>query len=156
MRRLVLATSLLAFGCTESAIHELALPEGDVSLFTGDLQRYVGVRCGSLDCHGDMGRAMRVYAVDGLRITPDLRGLPISDGEIAVNVEVFESFAYETTEATKNQILLKALSTDAGGQAHEGNTIWLDTQDLGYRCLLGYFLREPEADACEQAFTQGI
>jgi hypothetical protein len=36
----------------------------------------MGKRCGTLDCHGQIGRNLRIYSADGLRLPPNTPGSP--------------------------------------------------------------------------------
>jgi hypothetical protein len=147
---LLAATGLTA--CTDTSQQERELALGDEDSFGGLVQPYVGLRCGSLDCHGDAGRALRLFAEDGLRLRAELREQPITIEEVRANVVAFAAVSPDT-EPAEHLALVKGLAVAAGGFAHVGDDVWPTTDDPGYQCLLSWLEGAAAADApCIAAF----
>lgn len=121
--------------CTDYDESEQVLTLGDMESYGRLVQPYVGLRCGSLDCHGDSGRPLRIYAEDGLRLRADLREADITEEEIRRNVEAFAGVSPEAATPDEHLALLKGLAVSAGGYAHLGGDVWASTGDPGYRCI---------------------
>lgn len=150
-RLLLLFASVFVLACTDTDIDEQPLALGDEALFASELQEYVGIRCGSLDCHGDMGRTLRIYAQDGLRLREGLRFATLDLEEVQHNVRSFSAFPSENADPSNNLILLKGLAVDAGGIAHKGDEVWSSPEAAGYRCIAAWLEGVSAAAACAEA-----
>ncbi len=152
---LLLASAATA--CTDTAISEVPVSIGDTLTYRTDVHTYLGYRCGSLDCHGDMGRTLRLYAERGLRANDGSRDLGISIDEVGSNLLSIAAFDTLDGPVEDNQILLKALAVDAGGMAHVGGDVWATTEAPGYQCVFAWLSgRSAEASAqaaCLEATT---
>ncbi len=149
------ALSWALLACADTTIEQEALVSGDETSFRTEVQTYVGYRCSSLDCHGDMGRMLRVYAEQGLRLDVALRNKSMSIEEIRDNLRSFAAFDDPASHVSQNPILLKALAPAAGGMAHKGGHVWESREEPGYLCMLAW-LEGNSADtdarqACMQA-----
>jgi hypothetical protein len=145
-------------GCMEFQVAETPLAERDQDAYADLVQPYVGLRCGSLDCHGDSGRPLRLYAEHGLRSSDALRGQPITIAETTHNVASFAGVDPDhddTVGASRHLAMLKALAVDAGGFAHEGGDVWNRLDQPGYLCVLGWLenraVEVTVQDACANA-----
>ena len=103
-------------------------------------------RCATLDCHGDPGRPFRMYAETGLRLRDDLRGLAITQEELALNVR-----SIAAVDPDDELLLSKPL---AGGLAHEGGDLWLDPLDPQPTCVASWLDHRLDADACAEAAVE--
>jgi hypothetical protein len=112
---------------------------------------YIALRCGSLDCHGDSQRALRLQSEHGLRATDGLRSMPVSPDELIANTHAFAALA---DEGVPHLALLKGLGPANGGMAHLGGAIWTDTSAPGYQCLRAWIERGDDAVACTAAFAE--
>ena len=141
MRR-VLLLCVFAAACVDNPSE----PTLDVDFegYEQQVHPYVEVACGTLDCHGDEGRPLRLYGEFGLRLED--RDSPISAFE-------YEENAYSLRGVGDDSlILLKPLSEAAGGLHHVGGDVWPDEQDPGYRCLHGWLVGDAEMiEACPLA-----
>lgn len=150
--RWVLLLAVVMASCTDTDASETPLTLGDTAFYETDVQDYVGYRCGSLDCHGDMGRSLRIYAKDGLRKSDALRRQPMSLEEIDDNVAALSVFSrFDAVDQSFS--LTKALSVGSGGMAHEGDPVWQDRNDEGYLCLAGWLAGTSPASACANALA---
>ncbi len=140
IQRLLLSITLMAgvAACNDLDRPPTDLELGDEASFSANVQAYIGAGCGSLACHGDLGRAFRIHAELGLRLTPQLREQPISSGEILSNLASIAALSPRSIPASEHLILKKGLAIQAGGFAHEGDDIWPDTDDPGYLCVLAW------------------
>ena len=149
---LVLA-ALAAPACTGDDPGETPAPSGDVASYTRDLHPLLEASCATLDCHGDRGRALRLYSEIGLRAEGLSRDAGQTDPELAANVASL--LAVDPGAApTRHLALLKPLSKAEGGVAHVGPKLWLNKDDPGYLCLLGWLSSRPAPDACAQALAR--
>lgn len=132
--------------------------ESKVSLF---MER----RCGTLDCHGQPGRPLRLYSDWGLRLKPRDDGArngaaTTADEQRAnyLSVVGLEPEAMETCFRTKGadranfQLLLKPISIENGGIRHKGGPVLRPSnQDPGWQCLYGWVSGEVNKAECERA-----
>lgn len=158
VKTIALAASLLGVACSIDSQGEVSLPPVGSASFT-DIQTFVGSGCGSLDCHGDPGRPLRIYSVYGLRLTVDLRTQstipasapnPITTGEMARNSTSFAAFSLDLP-IDQHRALAKPLSEEAGGMAHKGGDLWPSKEAPEYLCLRAWLDGAQDADACAQA-----
>jgi hypothetical protein len=110
-------------------------PSGDRADFATYVQPVLRAGCASLDCHGDDGRPLRLYARNGLRRDVTMRGLDADDAELTANMLAIRGLEPDASAIEDNLLLLKPLSVDAGGVHHVGGDLFLDQNDRGYRCL---------------------
>jgi hypothetical protein len=130
---------LLLAGCVDSGSVSPAALDG--AAYATSVHPVVEARCATLDCHGDLGRALRLYSEDSLRARDDLRGLPLSDDELAANVR---SFAALDAELIVDKPLL-------GREAHEGGDVWLSADDDEVVCLASWLGGAVDTAACQRA-----
>ncbi|MCC6995396.1 MAG: hypothetical protein IT370_12365 [Deltaproteobacteria bacterium] len=149
---LVLATLALP-GCTGDEPGEVLAPAGDVASYARDLHPLLEASCATLDCHGDRGRALRLYSEIGLRAEGLSRDAGLSDPELAANVASLLAVDPGAAPA-RHLALLKPLSKAEGGVAHVGPKLWLNRDDPGYLCLLGWLSGTPAPSACAQALAR--
>jgi len=135
----------LVVGCTGYDEGTRSLEALDVDAYARFVQPYVGIRCASLDCHGDTARPLRIYAEDGLRLRHELRGEELSLEEHEINVQMFLGTAPDQS-LDESWLLLKPLSPRAGGVSHEGRTVWDSRADAGYTCLADWLSAVPGQD----------
>jgi len=165
MTRVALMILLLTTACSVDPGASKMITAGDAALYATHVQPYVQARCATLDCHGDSGRALRLYSELGLRREAVLRTLPVSEGrdptaitpeELSDNQLAFAALATATSKPTEHLALLKPLAVSQGGIKHEGRAAWLTTDDPGYRCLRGYLvgdLADDLATVCAEALS---
>lgn len=154
-----LALVLVLAGAAACAIDdqaqlELELP-GTLPDYAAHVQPVLEAGCASLDCHGDAGRPLRLYATNGLRLDASLRGGPPTDDELAANMRLLTGLDPEVTDLESHLILLKPLAVAAGGVHHVGGDLWPDQRDPAYRCLHSW-LRDGTSDAASQQICDGV
>lgn len=134
-----------------SRVTDVLLPDFDT--YKNNVDGYLARRCGTLDCHGQPGRAYRIYSREGFRITDEEAGLvsgqqPTTDAEIRANFEAIVSLEPEelsrvvaaqgADEAIKRWIWIRKplrLERHKGGPA-------MAEDDAGYKCVVAW-LRIP-------------
>jgi len=167
-----------AFACggyDPNATTTLYLPDYD--LYKVEVHQFVNQQCGTLDCHGQVGRPLRNYGTRGLRLfdeeaklTPG--GDPTDEAEYRAS---FESIIGLEPEATRRVIAceqdpstllmlrkpagLGPQDTDIGeGERHKGGRV-AGAGSPGYACLYAWltqactttgFGRQAQSD-CKQA-----
>lgn len=159
---------LLIAACSVEPGTPQTIAAGDATLYATHVQPYVEARCATLDCHGDGGRALRLYSELGLRRDRTLRILPVSEGrdptqitdaELDDNRLAFAAIALASSTAPTHLALLKPLALSEGGIKHEGRVHWQTTEDPGYRCLRGYLVADLADDipaACAEALAATV
>lgn len=137
---------------------------GDAEYYASYVQPYLEAGCATLDCHGDPGHPLRLYAELGLRKDDALRATSIAANH--------EPTALTSEELRDNQLslagltlanhgpgqhlaLLKPLALSEGGIAHEGPTLWSSRQEPGFVCLRAYLVDEP-SDQPERACAEAL
>jgi hypothetical protein len=121
-------------------------------------------RCGALDCHGQLGRPLRLYGSQGLRLRVTDSGLrdtsaTTSDEQIenyraVVGLEPEEISKSVQTNADYKDFMLfkKPLDIDSGGVRHKGGPVLRASQsDPGWGCLETWIRGHVDADQCRAA-----
>ncbi len=141
---------LLALASCRDQGTPIDLPTPDVAGYQANVHAIVEARCATLDCHGDMGRPLRLYSETGLRAADD-REAPITAEELEANARALLAVD-PRPEGRRSFVLTKPL---AGTVEHEGKDQWADTTEPQYLCVEGWLqdrLDEPTvADACATA-----
>lgn len=134
-------------------VTEVIVP--DLQIYKDNVDYYLNRRCGSLDCHGQPGRAYRVYSREGLRLrSVDDGGLisgqqPTQDEEKIANFqalvglepeEMTRLMATQGEDPEKLLFLRKPLRLER----HKGGPA-MAVDDPGYRCIVAW-LRVPVVD----------
>jgi hypothetical protein len=127
----------------------------DIAGYQTNVHPIVEARCGTLDCHGDLDRPLRIYAETGLRLRDDLRDQPITAEEIDASARSLLAVDPGVVDPMDRLVLTKPL---AGFVFHEGGAIWLDPSEPQPTCVAGWLasrLDDPAvADACAQALLE--
>jgi hypothetical protein len=156
---------LLEIGCVETPDPslEVEIQQPDFSQFAGDsanpgVHTFLEQRCGTLDCHGQEGRAFRLFSSGGLRLPGDGGAYPGSSPdtaeEIAANYESLVGLQPEQTSlvvtgrAAPNTLLIcakpLALQTHKGGQV-------LAPNGSGEACLESWLVGQIDEPSCAAA-----
>jgi hypothetical protein len=114
-------------------------------------------RCGSLDCHGTVGRNLRILGHEGLRLDPaDLPGgSPTTTAELAANYDSVVSLEPEIMSAVvadggAHPERLTLVRKARGTESHKGGALIVvgDAQD---RCLTSWLAGALAQGACVTA-----
>jgi len=142
----------LGFGATscvgEGELEAYGCPNPDV--FAQAVSPYLERRCGTLDCHGQMTRPMRIYGQLGLR-HPLESNVSGGAGTTALELEAnFSSVCNVDPEAMEEVKGDRGASADKlllvnkarGLERHKGGKI-VNEQDAGDRCILNWLKLMP-------------
>jgi hypothetical protein len=113
--------------------------------------------CGTLDCHGQVGRNLRLYGFDGIRLAPSDRtgGDDTTPAELDANFRSVVGLEPEVMSAVVQDkgahpewltLYRKAL----GLEFHKGNQV-LVADDVGDRCFRSWLTGTVDAGACRRA-----
>lgn len=151
MRAILTAAILLVASCTVADQADLAVPQqGSLADFRTYVQPVLAATCASFDCHGNAGRPLKLYSMYSLRIDAALRGHAESDAELTANMQAIAGLDPEAAKVEDHLLLLKPLAVAVGGLHHVGGDLWLDQNDVQYKCLHAW-LRAGASDAAGQA-----
>jgi hypothetical protein len=166
------AAAAVAPGCTSfnvNAVTEVSGPDyGQFKQFAevdGGLQ--VGVstvlerRCGTLDCHGQVGRPLRIYGQYGLRFqddagdTPGLQ--PTSENEHEANYQsvigLQPELMTEVAQGNAPPLALMLLRKPLQIERHKGGPV-LNAGDYGVICISTWLQGQTNFAACTNAAAQ--
>jgi hypothetical protein len=130
-----------------------AILQPDYATYAANVDAYVARRCGTLDCHGQPGRAYRLYGFAGFRLLGADGGgalvtgqQPTTPDEVRANYQAAISLEPEemsrvmaTQGADPNTLLL--LRKPLKLERHKGGPA-MSVDDSGYRCVVAW-LRIP-------------
>lgn len=137
----------------------------DPGQFQAGVSRFFERRCGTLDCHGQVGRPLRIYGARGLRLSNDA-GLRPTTGDTSID-EIASNYrsvvALQPEEMSravaasgqnfaleKLLIIMKPLGLDNGGFLHKGGSV-ISSGDDGYRCMATWIQGAADEKACTTA-----
>lgn len=130
----------------ENRLTQVIVPDLDTYVSTVDA--YLTRRCGSLDCHGQPGRAYRIYSREGFRLYTILDGSLVSGQQPTTPEEQLANFqalvALEPEEMTRlmarqgeNPNQLMFLRKPLRIERHKGGPSMAE-DDPGYRCVVAW------------------
>jgi hypothetical protein len=148
MKPLLVAWALFAVvACVDDPI---VLPAPDVAGYQASVHPIMEGRCATLDCHGDLGRPLRLYAETGLRAADELRDQPFTAEEADANARALIAVDPDP-DGRPSLVLTKPL---AGTVGHEGGDQWADTGEPQYLCVAGWLDgRLDDADVIDACAT---
>jgi len=150
----VLVSLYLALGCSGPAA------DGRFVGYAPSLETFppvgevIGSHCGSLDCHGQKGRNLRVYSGNGLRIdevsggatTPDEYSSTY-DSLISIDPEVLSAVVQEGGQKPERWIVI---SKGRGREAHKGE-VAMEANGEADRCVVSWLAALIDEAACTAA-----
>jgi hypothetical protein len=121
-------------------------------------------RCGTLDCHGETARPLRIYGRLGLRYDEALAGGDATTDEerhrnwlatCGLEPELTHRVVTGTALPDELVIVRKPLAVvdedaEVSGEHHKGGPV-LERGADGYRCLTSWLAGDVDADACTTA-----
>ena len=164
-----LGALVVLVGCGTSAQRDVALRVASADEYRL-VQPILEVHCGTLDCHGDWGRALVIHGRTGLRLAPRADwcapapdapcdpaatcGAPspcLTDDEIEADVLSFAAVDPSASTVDAHLALRKALDDSGGGVDHVGGAVWDSRSAPGYLCLRSWLSGAIDRDACQAA-----
>jgi hypothetical protein len=158
-----IVSSSCAIPSTNSADPSGNLPSQD-SYLNNHVSDFMEARCGTLDCHGQDGRPLRIYSKNGLRLknangkrdtsaTTDAEKTANYFAVIGLEPENM-ALCYSTQGASIDnfQLLKKPLDIVGGGIRHKGGPVLRNTDsDKGWQCLYGFAAGNVSKADCDDA-----
>ncbi len=156
--------SVAAGGCkkyTSNTASDLILPDENQFKQLNGVNDFMTQRCAALDCHGQIGRPLRLYSSNGLRLEDGPNGSriagPTSDKEkkenyyavVGLEPEGLTQVAVVASEGGQFcDILLfkKPLDIKNGGVRHKGGPI-IRSGDNGWNCITTWVQGKDKFDA---------
>jgi len=129
----------------------------------GPVSDFLVHRCGSLDCHGQLGRNFRVWGCEGMRLQPNdipqcskaLGGFRTTPEE---HLETYRSLvglepavmSYVVNNHSLHPELLTFIRKARGAESHKGGTLSVpgDFQDV---CITSWLQGNTDLNACQDA-----
>jgi hypothetical protein len=142
----------------------LALPDKDQFINDG-VGTFMEKRCGALDCHGQVGRPLRIYSANGLRLNDGPNGArdtretqpdeKSANYYAVVGLEPEQISVSRVSEGAYDDFLLlkKPLSIEGGGVRHKGGPV-LRSTDSGFDCLISWISGTANKAKCEDGANQ--
>ena len=118
----------------------------------------LGAHCGSLDCHGQVGRSLRLYSQLGLRLNPaefpSLDAGLVSESEVEANYRAAvalepELLALVVREHGQNPERLTLLRKARGAEEHKGGAA-IARGSAADQCLTSWFASQVDETACAE------
>ncbi|MBL8610639.1 MAG: hypothetical protein JNL38_25090 [Myxococcales bacterium] len=163
---LVLAAGIAALGGSTSCasapdnqrITIVVAPNYDI--YKAQIDTFLNKRCGTLDCHGQQGRALRLYGYRGFRLYNVDAGLisgvqQTTESEIRANFDAIISLEPEEmsrviAEAGENPDRLLFLRKAQNIERHKGGPS-LASDDDGYKCITAWLRADPRGGTLSPA-----
>ncbi len=158
----------LSVACSEAASDVrigIVSPNASEEAF-GPVADFLNHRCGSLDCHGQVGRNLQIWGCEGMRLAP-------TDASICSRAKGGRRTTPEEHTATyrslvglepvimssivenrgQNPELLSFVRKARGAEAHKGGALIVpgDAQDV---CITSWLSGQTNLKACSDAFAQ--
>lgn len=163
---LLLASLLSLVGCASSPDDgsEPRLPVAtlDVEAYASLVQPVLEKKCGSLDCHGQLPRGLRVYGMNGLRLPNDTGNVPgvgvTTAAEtratyvsvVGLEPEKLDALVGTQPRSRDDAYRLLLLAKPLAIERHRGG-VSLRKGEPAEQCLLSWVLGRTDAAACEAA-----
>jgi hypothetical protein len=154
----------VATACVQNEPSDIRFFPDKEEFINGGVSAMMEARCGTLDCHGQIGRPLRIYGQRGLRLEipdQDLRdNRPTTLNErienyqsvIGLEPEGLSDTVMTDGRYTNHQLLLKPLDDQSVGVRHKGGPVLqFGNNDPGWLCLYGWVSNRPDRQACIDA-----
>jgi hypothetical protein len=177
LRNAVAAAALLIVAASCGGNYDkptILLCPSEPEVTNDDLRAVSGVfekRCGTLDCHGDIARPLKIYGQNGLRhftdveladpnVAVDAGTIPggsagTTDEELALNQRSICGVEPERTAAVLNGNLapedLLILRKPLTVEDHKGAQLFIAKSDPGAVCIISWLNRAVDRTSCTEA-----
>jgi hypothetical protein len=153
----VLAAGSTSCASTPDKDRTTDIIQPDFAAYHDEVDAYLSRRCGTLDCHGQPGRAYRIYSREGFRLYNEDAGLvsgqqPTTEAEIKANFQAIIALEPEELNrvmaAQANDEQLKRwiwIRKPLKLERHKGGPAMAE-DDSGYKCVVSW-LRIPVVQA---------
>lgn len=159
------SVAIAALGaCVQNEPSDIRVYPNREQFIDGGVSAFMEARCGGLDCHGQVGRPLRIYGKNGLRFqTPENALRDTRDTTPEERLENYQSVIGLEPEAISDcvrtqgayvdfQLLLKPLDDSGRGVRHKGGPVLrAGSNDPGWSCLFGWLAGAHDPQACAAA-----
>jgi hypothetical protein len=159
----------LGSGCAplpdDGSLPSLPVTGLDRASYEAMVQPVVERRCGSLDCHGQLPRGLRVYGQNSLRL-PNDAGLAVGSGKttsaeaqatyasiVGLEPEKTSAFAAQSPRTEAEAYELVVLSKPLERERHRGGTS-LRKGEPAEQCIRSWLLGAADGAACTAALPR--
>jgi hypothetical protein len=155
-------TTACASAPDDGAEPRLPIASLDADAYATMVQPVLEKKCGSLDCHGQLPRGLRIYGMNGLRLPNDVGNAP-GVGETTpaearatyvsiVGLEPEKTNALVGTQprSRDDAYRLLVLAKPLAVERHRGG-VSLRKGEPAEQCLLSWVLGHPDASLCASA-----
>ena len=121
----------------------------------------LAVRCGSLDCHGNVARNLRIYGSPGRRWSPsDSPFAPACNTSDEVSQDYLSVVGLEPEQISAvaggaDPGTLTMVRKARGTEAHKGEQIWYEGDDSDV-CLSSWLTGAANASACSRSLASAL
>ncbi len=121
----------------------------------------LAVHCGSLDCHGNVARNLRIYGSAGLRFSSSdqpfvpLCNTPDEVTQDYTSVVGLEPEQMDQVAAGADPGILTMVRKARGTEAHKGEQIWKQGDDSDV-CLVSWLTGAADAAACARSIASAL
>jgi hypothetical protein len=151
----------------------IAQPEARIGIQGPDraqfepVQRLLDHRCGSLDCHGQVGRNLRIWGCEGMRLdamdTPYCRRTGGTDTTAAEYDATYRSLVGLEPAVMTAVIVGKGVHPEwltfvrkaRGDESHKGGALW-SPGDLQDQCVASWLAGATDMNACATAISDDL
>jgi hypothetical protein len=135
-------------------------PSGSEAQF-GLVGNFLDHRCGSLDCHGQVGRDLRIWGCEGMRLDPN--DSPICTVKTTTPAEHEATYrslvgleptvmSYVASHMGDDPALLTFVRKARGTESHKGGTL-ITPGDVQDQCITSWLAGSTNGMACRAALT---
>jgi len=131
----------------------------------GGVEGFLEVKCGSLDCHGSLGRPFRIFSANGLRLVDEAGNVSGSGGTtndemfanytaaIGLQPELTSAVFFDPVDNDPTKLLLMRKPLQA--ERHKGGQV-IVSGDNGFNCMYGWLAGDMDFQACTNAVTDAV
>jgi hypothetical protein len=165
----LVAAASACTGVNTNAITEVTGPDygqfSELGTANGSVEYGVSTvlerRCGTLDCHGQVGRPLRIYGQYGLRFVDDAGSVPGVQPTTATEYEA----NYQSVIGLQPELMTEVVQGNAPPEdlmllrkplqleRHKGGAVFVDGDD-GETCILSWLSGKTNFTACTAAVAQ--
>jgi hypothetical protein len=164
-RLLIVFASAAALACSiaQEETGDLVLPDR-AQFIEGGVSEFLEKRCGAMDCHGQVGRPLRIYSQNGLRfdegpngardLSPTTADERLENYRSTIGLEPEELARSVATqgEYVNHMLFLKPLGIEKNGVRHKGGPVLSPSDsDPGWVCLRSWVAGEVDRARCADA-----
>ncbi len=159
-RTVAVLVAILLVSCVKQTELEYEFPD-EKGFVDNSVSLFMERRCGSMDCHGQVGRPLRIYSQRGLRLDAKggRNGETTAEERKANYISVIGLEPEELTIARRSKgnyvdfmLFKKPLGEEGLGVKHKGGPVLAPSKtDPGWECLRSWVFDTADKAECEKA-----